>query len=185
MSFLFAVQANMRRLIPAHHGEGCRVGPRLCSASPVDGIFLLEVADNHVRSERGRIHGGIQGQLEMLMVIAKSVEEKNDFNLVKVNRSHVGNPHVHGQNLVGTITEGSIAAVAEIESLFEEKELSVRTEFLVALLEFFEDEMRRREMGNYVVVHFRDAPTDESMKGAIVCLPDVMCLGVKSGVGLR
>jgi hypothetical protein len=69
----------------------------------------------------------------MLMVVAKGIEEKNNFNLVKIDRSHVGNSRVHSENLVGTITEGSIAAIAEIESLLKE-ELSVHTKFLIALL---------------------------------------------------
>jgi hypothetical protein len=121
----------------------------------------------------------------MLMVVAKGIEEKDNFDLVEVDRSHVGNPSVHGKNLVGAIAEGSVAAVAEIESLLKEKELSVRTEFLVALLEFRVDEMRSGEMGDGVIVCFRDASIDKTTKGAIVCLPDVVRLGVESGIWLR
>jgi len=73
--------------------------------------------------------------------VAKGIEEKNNFNLVKIDRSHVGNSHVHGKNLIGAIIEGSVVAIAEIESLLKEKELSVHAEFLVALLEFFVDKM--------------------------------------------
>ena len=119
------------------------------------------------------------------MVIPKGIEEKNNFNLVKINRSHVGNSDVHGENLVSTVTEGSIVAVAEIESLLKEKELSMCTKFLVALLEFFVNEMGSGEVGNGVIVRFRNATTDKTTKGAVVCLPDIMCLGVESGIGLR
>jgi len=128
------------------HSEGSRIGPGLHSVSPVDCIFLLEAANDRVCPEGGGIHGGIEGRLEMLMVVAKGIEEKDNFDLVEVNRSHVGNSCVHGKNLIGAITEGSIAAIVEIKSLLKEKELSMCAEFLMALLELLVDEMQSGEM---------------------------------------
>ena len=76
--------------------EGGRVDPGLCSACLVNCIFLLKAANDCVCPKGGGIHGGIKGQLEMFMVIAKGIEEKNNFNLVEIDRSHVGNSRVHG-----------------------------------------------------------------------------------------
>ncbi len=55
----------------------------------------------------------------MLMVIAKGIKEKNNFNLIEINRAHVGDLHVHSKNLNSTVTEGGITAIVEVESLLE------------------------------------------------------------------
>jgi len=102
-----------------YSGKGGRVGAGLSSTSPGDCIFLLEAVKNCVSPKGGRVHGGIKGQLEVLMVVAKSIEEKDNLDLIKINRAHVGDPHVHGENLVGAIAEGGIAAIVEVKSLLE------------------------------------------------------------------
>ena len=61
----------------------------------------------------------------------------------------------------------------------------MHAEFLVALLEFFVNEMRSGEVGNSIIVHFQDASADKTTKGAVICIPDIMCLGVESGIWLR
>jgi len=53
------------------------------------------------------------------VVIAKSIEEKDNLDLIKIDGAYVGDPHVHGENLIGTITEGGVVAIAEVESLLE------------------------------------------------------------------
>ena len=182
---LLAVRAKLRRFVPAYSSECGWVGPRLCCMSPVDGVFLLEVAKNRVGPEGRGVHGGIKRRLEMFMVVPKGIEKKYDLDLIKIDGSHIGDPRVHREDLIGTITEGSVAAIVEIESFLEQKELSVGTKFLVALLERIEHEMRSGKWGDHIVVSLRDAPADEAAKGAVVGLPDIMCLRMKEGVQLR
>ena len=55
----------------------------------------------------------------MFPTIAKSIEEKNDFDVVQVNRTHVYKMSVHGDNLVGAIAKGKISVVTEVEGLFQ------------------------------------------------------------------
>jgi hypothetical protein len=57
--------------------------------------------------------------------------------------------------------------------------------FLMALLERIEHEMRSGEWGDHIVVCLQDTPADEAAKGAVVGLPDIMCLRMKEGVQLR
>ena len=40
-------------------------------------------------------------------------------------------------------------------------------------------------MGDHIVVHLQNAPVDEAAKGAVIGLPDIMCLGMEDGVQLR
>jgi hypothetical protein len=119
-----------------YSGEGRRIAAGLGSTGPVDGVLLLEAPEDRVGPKRGGVHGSIQGRLKMFMVVAEGIEEKYNFDLVKIDRPHVGNPRVHGEDLISTIREGCLMAILEIESLFEEKKLGMRAEFLVALLEF-------------------------------------------------
>jgi hypothetical protein len=109
--------------------------------SPVDGILLLKVVEDRVGSEGRGVHGCIKRRLEMLMVIAKCIQQENDFDLVKVDRSHVGDPCMHGKNFISTITEQCLTAIMEVESLLEQKELGMCAKFLMALLELSEDEV--------------------------------------------
>ena len=82
------------------------------------------------------------------------------------------------------IAEGHVAAIAEVEGLLEQKELGMRAKFLMALLEFCEDEMRSGEMGHGIIIRFGDAPVDETSKGAVVCLPDFVSFRVRGCIGL-
>ena len=86
------------------------------------------------------------------MVVAEGIEEKYNFDLVKIDRPHVGNPRVHGEDLISAVGEGCLVAIPEIESLFEEKKLGMRTEFLVALLEFRIHEVPCGEMQDRIIV---------------------------------
>jgi hypothetical protein len=61
----------------------------------------------------------------------------------------------------------------------------VCTEFLMVLLEHRKDEVGGGEMGNYIIVHLRNASENESTKGVIICFLDVMCFGVENGIRLR
>ena len=74
------------------------------------------------------------------MLIAKGIEEKDYFNLVEIDGTYIGDPCVHGENLVSTITEQGIMAIVEVKCLF--KELSMHAKFLVALLELLKDEVQ-------------------------------------------
>jgi len=85
----------------------------------IDGVLLLKAAENHVGSEGRGVHSSIKRRLEMVIVIAKHVQKKNDFDLVKIDRSHVGDPHVHGKNLIGAITEWCLMAITEVESFLK------------------------------------------------------------------
>jgi hypothetical protein len=87
--------------------------------SPVNGILLLKAAEDHVGSKRGGVHGSKKGQLKIFMVIAESVEE-DDLDLIQIDQAHIGDPHMHGKNLIHTIIEGHFPAIAEIKSLFEQ-----------------------------------------------------------------
>jgi hypothetical protein len=55
----------------------------------------------------------------MFMVVPKGIEQKYYLDLIEINRSHIGDPRVHREDLIGAIAEGSITAIAEIESLLE------------------------------------------------------------------
>jgi len=77
----------------------------------------------------------------MLLTIAKSVEEKNNFDVVEVNWTHVHETSVHGENLIGAIAKGEVRVIAEVEGLFQEDQLCLGTEFFVTLAKFIEDEM--------------------------------------------
>jgi hypothetical protein len=121
----------------------------------------------------------------MVVIVTESIQEKNNLDLVEIDRPHIGDSRVHCEDFIGAVTEGHVAAIAEVKGLLEQKELGVRAEFLVALLEFREDEMRSGEMGHGIIIRFGDAPVDETSKGAVVCLPDVVRLRVEGGVWLR
>ena len=121
----------------------------------------------------------------MVVIVAKRVQEQDDFDLVEVDGPHVGDPHVHGKNLIGAIAEWRLTAVTEVESLLEQEELCVCAEFLMVLLECREDEVGGGEMGDRIVVRFRDTLEDESAEGAIVRLPYVVRLGVENRIWLR
>ena len=60
----------------------------------------------------------------------------------------------------------------------------MRSEFLMALMELLEYEVRSRKVGDGIVVGLGNAHTDKATKGAVVRLPDVVCFGVQGGVGL-
>jgi hypothetical protein len=119
------------------------------------------------------------------MVIAEGVEEKDDFDLIKINRPHVGNLCMHSKNFVSAIIEGCVMPIAEIEGLLEKKELGMRTKFLMALLKFREDEVRGRKVGYGIVIRFGDVLENEPAEGAVICLPYVVHLGVDDGIRLR
>jgi len=181
VTFLFTVRAEARRVSPLDGGKGGGICIGLCSVSPVDRIFLLKAAQDQVGPKGGRVHGSIKGGLKMFVLIAEGIEEKDYFDLVEIDRSHVRDPCVHGENLVGAVAEWSIATIVEIKRLLEKKKLSMCAEFLVALLELLEHEVQSRMMRNSIVVHFGNAPTDKTTKGAVIRLPDVVCLGVEGG----
>ena len=61
----------------------------------------------------------------------------------------------------------------------------MHAKFLVALLQFPEDEVGCREVGNHIVVCLGYVTANETMKGAVVGLPDIMCFGMEGGVRLR
>jgi len=75
------------------------------------------------------------------MVIAEGVEEKNDLDLIEIDRPHVRNLCMHSKNFIGTITEGCVMPIVEIEGLLKEKELGMHAEFLIVLLKFHKDEV--------------------------------------------
>jgi len=77
----------------------------------------------------------------MVVIITESIQEKNNLDLVEIDQPHIGDSRVHCKDFIGAVTEGRFAAIAEVEGLLEQKELGVCAEFLVALLEFREDEM--------------------------------------------
>ena len=58
-------------------------------------------------------------------------------------------------------------------------------EFLVALLEPGEDEVRSGKVGDHIIVCLRNVPIDEPTKGAVIGLPDIMCFRMEGGVWLR
>jgi hypothetical protein len=89
------------------------------------------------------------------------------------------------KDFISTIIEGCVTPIVEIKSLLEEKELSMHTEFLMVLLKFHEDAVRGREVGNSIVIQFRDSFEDKSMEGAIISLPNVVHLRVENGIRLR
>ena len=62
--------------------------------------------EDRVGSEGGGIHGGVQGRLEMFMVVAESIQEQDNLDLVEIDRSHMGDSRVHGENFIGAVTEG-------------------------------------------------------------------------------
>lgn len=76
-------------------------------------------------------------------------------------------------------------SIVEIESLLEEKELGVCAEFLMVLLKFCKDAVQSGEVGNSIVIRFRNPFENESTEGAIVCLPNVVHLRVESRIQLR
>jgi len=106
MPFLFTVRAQVRWLIPVHGSKGGRISAGLCSTSPNDGIFLLQAARDSVRPKRGRVHGSVEGQLEVFVIIAEGVEEKNDLDLIEIDRPYVGDLCMHSKNFIGAIIEG-------------------------------------------------------------------------------
>jgi len=61
----------------------------------------------------------------------------------------------------------------------------VHAKFLVALLQFPEDEVGCREVGNHIVVCLGYVTANETMKGAVVGLPYVVSLWVESAIWLR
>jgi len=117
-------------------------------------------------------------------VIAESIEEKYDFDVVQVNRSHVHKSSVHGDNFISAITKGEARVVAEVESLFQQDQLCLGTKLFMTLVKFIEDEVRCGEVRDSIVVCLGNAFENEALKGAIVCLPDFMSFRVRGCIGL-
>jgi hypothetical protein len=153
--------------------------------SSIDGVLLLKAAEDYVGSKGRGVHGGKKRRLKMVMVIAKCVQEQDDFDSVEIDGPHVGDLCVHGKNLIGAIAEWCLMAIMEVKSLFEQKELGMCAEFLVALLECHEDKVGGGEIGNHIIVQFRDTLENESAEGAVIRLPYVVHLGVENGIWLR
>jgi hypothetical protein len=55
----------------------------------------------------------------MFPMIAKGIEEKNNFDVVQVDQTHVHEMSVHGNNLIGAIVKGEVWIVMEVEGLFQ------------------------------------------------------------------
>ena len=55
----------------------------------------------------------------MLPMIAKGIEEQNNFDVVQVDWTHVHETCVHGNDLIGTVPKGEVRIVAEIEGLLQ------------------------------------------------------------------
>ena len=96
MAFLVAVGANSQQLISTYGGKCSCGSTRLSGMSPGHGILLLEIAENRVGPEQGGIHRRVDRRLEVFKLIAKGIEEKDDFDLVKIDQAHVCNPSVYG-----------------------------------------------------------------------------------------
>jgi hypothetical protein len=80
---------------------------------------MLKMPNNSIGPEGGSVHGGVKGGLKMFVVVAKGIEKKDDLDLIEIDWTHVGDPRVHCEDLVGAVTEGGITAIAEIKSLLE------------------------------------------------------------------
>ena len=91
----------------------------LCSISSINGVLLLKAAENHIGSEGRGVYSSRKRRLEIVIVIAKHVQKKNDFDLVEINRSYVGDPHMHGKNLIGAIIEWCLMAITKVESFLK------------------------------------------------------------------
>ncbi len=65
VSFLLAVRTDVRWFISVHGSKSGCSGARLFGASLNDGIFLLEATEDGVGSERGGVHRGVKGRLQV------------------------------------------------------------------------------------------------------------------------
>jgi hypothetical protein len=121
----------------------------------------------------------------MFPAIAKSVEEKDNFDVVEIDQTHVHETSVHGDDLIGAIAKRKVQIVAKIEGLLQQDQLSLGSEFLMTLAKFIEYEVRSGEVRDGIVICLRDAFKNETAEGAIVCLPDFvhlrMCGSVRLG----
>ena len=61
----------------------------------------------------------------------------------------------------------------------------MHAKLLMVLLQFPEDEVGCREVGNHIVVHLGYVTANKTTKGAVVGLPYVMSLWVESAIWLR
>ena len=68
---------------------------------------------------------------------------------------------MQAEDFVSNGTERAIPAVAEIKGLFEENELGMSAELLVAVPELREDMVGGGKMGNGVVICLRDEAKNE------------------------
>jgi hypothetical protein len=75
----------------------------------------------------------------MFPTIAKGVEEKNNFDVVQVDRAHVHETSVHGNNLIGAIVKGEVRIIVKVEGLFQQDQLGLGSKFLMTLVKFIED----------------------------------------------
>ena len=142
MAFLLAIRTYARQFLPAYGGEGCSTSARLIGLSIDDGILLLEAAENGIGIEGGGIHREVERGLEVFRVSPKCIQEEDDLDRVKVHRTHISNPGVHGENFLSPGAVRPIRTIIEVESLFEEDELGLWTKFLMVLLKLLVDEVR-------------------------------------------
>ena len=95
VAFFVTVGANPWWFISAYGGKYSHSTTRLSGPSPSHGILLLETVKNCVGSKGGGVHQRVDQRLEVFKLIAKAIEEKNDFDLVKINQAHIHDLIVH------------------------------------------------------------------------------------------
>ena len=120
----------------------------------------------------------------MFPAIAESIEEKYDFDVVQVDRSHVHELSVHGNNLISAIAKGEVRVVVEVESLFQQDQLCLGTKLFMTLAKFIEDEVRGGKVRDGIVFCLGNVFENEASKGAVICLPDFVSFRMRGCIRL-
>jgi hypothetical protein len=122
-------------------GEGSAAGGELV-ATPNEGFFSLETMHHHFGREGRIICQSVDSGLDVGVMIVEGVDEQYRSELILVDGSHVHDLSVQIVDLDDGVAYGSVGVETDIEGFFQEKNLGMEPEMLMAAAKFLEDGVR-------------------------------------------
>jgi len=128
-------------------------------------IFLMMDGPNDgVRGKGGVVIGPLDHRLQLGVVLAESVDEKNCAKMIAIKRADGKDSRMEGVNLLYDVTHRSAWAEVGVECFGDESDLSMHAKVFMTLAEGAEDRSGSREGGDDLVISARDVLKHECLK---------------------
>ena len=121
--------------------------------------------------------------LDVGVMIVEGVDEQYRSEPIPVDGSHVHDLSVQIVDLDDGVAYGSVRVETDIEGFFQEKNLGMEPEMLMAAAKFLKDGVGSGDGLDKFKFIFGDAFKHESTKGTIVAPPNTVGLGIRRLIG--